>query len=158
MKTLIIYATKYGSVEHAAQLLKSKLAGDVQLVNIIKEDVPPLEEFEIVILGGSIYVGKIQKKLSKYITKKLPQLLGKRIGLFICAGQKEEVRIKELETAFPTELYHHAVCKEVFGYEIHYEKMNFFEKKIIGSILGHKQSYSDLSETIIARFAKEVVC
>lgn len=155
MKSIIIYATKHGSVENAAHLLQSKMEGESCLINIMKEDVPILDEYDTIIFGGSIYVGKIQKQLSKYIAKNLPLLLKKRIGLFICAGEKEEVRVKELETSFPNMLFTHAVCKEIFGYEIHYEKLNFIEKKMAGAILGHKQSYSNLSETKIENFAKK---
>jgi menaquinone-dependent protoporphyrinogen oxidase len=152
--TLIIYATKHGSVENAVKLLMEKIEGKVTIINIMNEDPPKLNEYENVILGGSIYVGKIQKRLSKYIEKHLSELLTKRIGLFICAAQEEEIREKELIESFPEKLFEHAVCKEIFGYEIHYEDMNFIEKKVVGSILGHKSNYSELSDVKIDSFAK----
>ncbi|WML42880.1 flavodoxin domain-containing protein [Neobacillus sp. PS3-40] len=155
MKTVILYATKYGSVEHAVEILESKLVGKVQHLNIMKEDVPTLIDYDQVIIGGSIYVGKIQRKLSKFVTKNLPLLLTKRIGLFICAGEKlQEVREKELVDAFPNDLFNHAICKDIFGYEIHYEKLNFLEKKMVGAVLGLKEGCSELSEEKITDFAK----
>lgn len=153
MRTIIIYATKHGSAENAASMLKAWLEGEIQILNIMLEDVPNLAPYENVVLGGSIYMGKIQKKLAKYMAANLPILMKKRIGLFICAGEKEEIRRRELETAFPIELYTHAVCKEIFGYEIHYEKLNFIEKKLASAILGHNQSYCNLSEEKIKSFA-----
>lgn len=152
--TMIIYATKHGSVENAVKLLTEKLEGKVTVINIMNEDPPELNEYENVILGGSIYVGKIQKRLSKYIVKHLSELLTKRIGLFICAAQEEEIREKELIESFPEMLFEHAVCKEIFGYEIHYDDMNFIEKKVVGSILGHKSNYSELSDAKIDSFSK----
>lgn len=156
MKTIIIYATKHGSIENAVTILKSKVAGETKLVNIMNEEAPSLTEYENVILGGSIYVGKIQKKLSKYIEKHLPELLTKRVGLFICAAQKEDIREKELIDSYPEALFKHAICKEIFGYEIHYEDMNFIEKKVVSSIMRHKSDYSELSESKIDSFAKAI--
>jgi menaquinone-dependent protoporphyrinogen oxidase len=155
MKTIIIFATKYGCVENAVGILKSMLTGEVKQVNIMKENVPSLDHFDHVIIGGSIYVGRIQKKLSKFVDKNLSELLTKRIGLFICAGEKkEEVREKELVDAFPNELFEHAICKDIFGYEIHFEKLNFLEKKMVAAVLRLKMSCSELSVEKIKRFAE----
>jgi menaquinone-dependent protoporphyrinogen oxidase len=154
MRTIIIYSTKYGSAGNAAKMLEAKMDGEVQVVNIMTEVVPSLVDYDNIILGGSIYIGKIQRKLSKFVDKNLPILMKKRIGLFICAAEKEEVRTKELESAFPAELYYHAICKEIFGYEIHYDKLNFLEKKMAGTVLGHKHNHSELSEEKIKKFAR----
>jgi menaquinone-dependent protoporphyrinogen oxidase len=155
LKTIIIFATKYGCVENAVNILKSKIEGQVQLINIMKENVPSLDHYDKVIIGGSIYVGKIQKKLSKFVDKNLSLLLTKQVGLFICAGEKkEEVREKELVDAFPMALLNHAICKDIFGYEIHYEQLNFLEKKMVAVVLGHKEGCRELFVEKIERFAK----
>ncbi|MFZ5639495.1 MAG: flavodoxin domain-containing protein [Bacillota bacterium] len=99
MRSLIIYATKYGCAEKAATILKSKMNGDVFLVNVMKEKVPGLDQYDNVILGGSIYIGKIQKALIKYIKSNLPSLLQKRVGLFICAGDLSEEKIEHFAKA-----------------------------------------------------------
>lgn len=156
MRSLIIYATKYGCVEKAANILKSKLDGDVFIVNVMKEKVPNLDDYDNIILGGSIYAGKIQKTLTNYIKSNLPFLLHKRVGLFICAGEPEPKRTKELEEAFPAELFNHAVAKDVFGYEFCYEKFNLLDKFIMRSIKGVTKSYSDLSKQKIESFAKAI--
>lgn len=102
MKTVIIYATKYGSAENAAELLKKRLGGRVKLINIVKELVPPLNEYDTVILGGSIYAGNIQTKLGEFMNYNLDILLQKRVGLFLCAAHPDpEVREKELAASFP---------------------------------------------------------
>ncbi|MBU7006913.1 flavodoxin domain-containing protein [Phosphitispora fastidiosa] len=154
MKTLIIYTTKYGCTEKAASILKSKMTGEVSVANIAREKAPSLEPFDNVILGGSIYVGKIQKALTKYIDNNLPVLLGKRVGLFICAGQPEPVCSKELEDSFPEELFKHAVVKEVFGHEYRLEKVSFIHKMILRKVAGVTESASALSEEKITSFAK----
>ena len=155
MKTIIIYTTKYGTAEKSAKMLESKINGEVRLVNIMKDDAPQIDEYDNVILGGSIYVGRIQKEMTEYVTANLQSLLKKRTGLFICAGSPDmAAREKELDTSFPSELYNVAVCKEVFGSEICFNKLKFFEKFMMKAVKGDKNDSSDLSEEKINNFAK----
>lgn len=155
MKTLIIYATKYGCTKKAAELLKSKLGGEVKIINIMNEEIKAFDYYDTVILGGSIYVGKIQKQLINFITQNLPLLLNKKIGLFICAGEtNKEIMEKEFKTAFPIDLSNKAVVKGVFGYEIYYEKLNFIEKFMMKKIKGVEGSEYKLSEEKIKNFAE----
>lgn len=153
MKTLIAYTTKHGTVEKAAHILKSKLPGEVHLVNLMKENAPELQEYDTVILGGSIYIGKIQGKLQSFVSINLPILLEKKIGLFICAGEKDKlVKDEELEKSFPQELFKHAIVKEIFGFEINLEALNSFERFLIKKIKGVKETTYNLSEEIIFDF------
>lgn len=158
MKTLIIYSTTHGGTEKAAIILKSKLAGEVSLLNIMLEPITELEEYDNIILGGSIYIGKVQKKLSSFMNINLPLLLEKRIGLFICAAQEDEyLKDKELITAFPHAIFDHAIAKEVFGYELDMDKLNFFEKLVMSKVKGLKTSIHKLSEEKIYGFAEKIV-
>lgn len=155
MKSIIIYGTKYGATEKAANMLKEKLKGEVTLVNITKEKAPSLNEYDNVVLGGSMYVGKIQKQLTNYMKDNLTELSKKRTGLFICAALKEpEKLIQEFKDAFPEELATNAITKEVFGYEFDFEKMGFMDRMITKSIVGIKSSVSSLQKETIEKFAE----
>jgi len=157
MKTLIVYSTKHGSAEKAANILKTKLKGEVHIVNVTLKPAGELEGYDNVIIGGSIYIGKIQKKLSNFIDTNLPLLLEKKIGLFICAGEKDEVlKEKELVSSFPPSLFKHAIVKEVFGFEIDMDKLNFFEKFIMSKVKGVKTSVHELSEEKIHTFSDNI--
>lgn len=157
MNSVIIYTTKYGSVEKAARMLKSHLSGEVDLIDLTKEKAPTLDQYDQVILGGSIYMGKIQSILSDYIRATLPLLLSKRIGLFICAGHPEEhLRVKELQEVFPAEIFNHAVAKEVFGHEYQLERLNTLHKFVMTKVIGITESRSEISEEVIERFAKRL--
>ncbi|HYF83380.1 MAG TPA: flavodoxin domain-containing protein [Clostridia bacterium] len=158
MKILIIYATKYGCTQKAVTLLKSKLGENVSSINIMKDKVPELKEYDTVILGGSIYVGKIQKQMHKYMLKHAEELKTKRLGLFICAGEQDSVIIeKELKASFPEELFSHAVIMETFGGELHIDKISFIEKHVIRIVKGITQDYSRLSKDKIDKYAKNIL-
>jgi len=155
MKSIIIYATRYGSAGEIARRIQKELEDDCTLVNIMTDNVPPLDTFDIVILGGSIYIGKVQKPLSSFATANLKQLLSKKVGLYVCAGaQKQEERDKELLDAFPPELFNYAISKAVLGYAFAFEKMRFFDKLIMKKIKGDAVSIADYSNERISRFVK----
>jgi menaquinone-dependent protoporphyrinogen oxidase len=157
MKTIIIYATKQGSSEKAAERIKANLSGDVQLFNLLKDNIPPLSDYDTVIIGGSIYAGKIQKKLTEYISKNLYELLNKKVGLFICAAHiDDEIRQKELVDSFPPELFKVAVAKEIFGYQIVKERLNFIEKVLVKKIMGITENTNKLSFETIDKFTKQI--
>ena len=65
MKTIIIYSTKYGSVEKAAQKLKAHLQGEVDIKNV--KMVSDIANYDKVILAGSIYAGRIQKEMKTFL-------------------------------------------------------------------------------------------
>ncbi|ARI75737.1 flavodoxin domain-containing protein [Halobacillus mangrovi] len=156
MKTIIIYATKHGSTEKAVQLLKEQLASEVEIVNVKNVRGVDLEEYDHVILGGPIYMGRLHKKILAYVYNHLDTLLQKRVGLFICAGVEDLfVQEEELEEAFPYELYVHAVVKEVFGYEFDFRKLSAFEKMTLRA-RGIEGSVSKLSPPVIKQFAHTI--
>lgn len=155
MKSIIIYATRYGSTAEAARRIQKELGDDCTLVNIMTENVPPLDMFDIVILGGSIYIGKVQKELSSFAVANSKQLLTKKVGLYLCAGtQKQEERDKELLGAFPPELFAHAITKDVLGYAFAFEKMRFFDRLIMKKIKGDAVSTAVYFDKRISRFAE----
>lgn len=153
MRTLIVYATKHGCTENCSKLLKDKLIGEVTTVNIKKDTIPDINSFDNIIIGGSIYVGKIQKEISKFCTENLNLLNEKNIGLFICSMQKDNVET-EINSSFPKELLNHAAAKESFGGEFIFKKMNFFERFIIKTIAKTEKDISDVSEENINKFAQ----
>jgi menaquinone-dependent protoporphyrinogen oxidase len=157
MKGVIIYATRYGCTEKAVKLLQAKIPGGMAAVNVAKEPAPDLSAFDTVILGGPIYLGKMHGALSAYLRRNREALLGKRLALFICAGEQEPAVVEqELADAFPKELADRAVVREAFGGELHLDRLDWATKLVIRLVKGIKADYARLSETRIDRLAREV--
>lgn len=155
MKNIIIYGTRYGSATEVARRIQKELGCDCTLVNIMTDNVPSLDTFDTVILGGSIYIGKVQKELTAFVGKNLNLILSKKVGLFICAGAPtQEDRDKELQGAFPPELLTRAAAKDVLGYAFAFEKMRFFDKLIMKKIKGDAVSTYEYYDNRISQFAK----
>jgi len=131
MKTLVIYATTYGFTKECVEDLKKQIKGDILTVNVMSDKKPSLDEFDNIVIGGSIYMGHFQKKLRTFCTENLNMLLNKRLGLFLCCGLLENFE-ETLKRSFPEELLKKAVVKECFGGELRTDKMNFVHKMISG--------------------------
>ncbi|MBC2582153.1 flavodoxin domain-containing protein [Clostridium sp. DJ247] len=129
MNTLIIYATKHGTTEKCASILSKKLTGKIDLHNLKVGESPDLTKYHRVIIGGSIYVGKIQKEVSTFCLQNLNELKNKKLGLFICCMFKNDAEV-QLNNSFHQELLDSAAAKENFGGEMRFSDMSFIEKTI----------------------------
>lgn len=127
MKTLIIYASTYGFTQDCVQMLKQNLNGETRIVNINKDVVPPLDDFDIILIGGSIYIGQIHKKIKKYCLSHLDELKNKKLGFFVSCGSAETVDTY-FKNSFPEALLDKALSTQNFGGEMRPDKMNFFHK------------------------------
>jgi menaquinone-dependent protoporphyrinogen oxidase len=152
MKTIIIYATKYGYSEDCVKELKDKLQGDVLTVNILNEKISSLDAFDNVIIGGSIYMGQINKKLRTFCENNMSSILGKRVALFLCCGLPENFE-QNLTNAFPSELREKAVSCECFGGELRTDKMKGPDR-IISSMM--KKVAADQGKTEVVKLPENI--
>lgn len=156
MNTLIVYGTKYGCAEKCANLLAQKLSGKIDIKNLKNTGELDLSQYDIIIIGGSIYVGRIRKEVSDFCAKNIETLKKKKIGLFIC-GMQNDAYEAELNAAFPKDLLESSVAKEFFGGEFILKKANFFERTIVKMIGKIDKDILNISETAIDSFAKQMI-
>jgi menaquinone-dependent protoporphyrinogen oxidase len=158
LKSIIIYATKYGFTEKVALRIQKELGEECQISNILKDGATDLVDYDTVILGGSIYIGRVQKQLTEYISGHKNELLNKKIGLYLCAGSpKEDDRITELRTAFSKELLDCAAAADVLGYAFDFDKMGFFDKLIMKKIKGDANSIEEFYDVKIKAFTEKLL-
>lgn len=148
MKTLIVYATKFGAVEKAAELINSKLIDKAEVIDLKKNKAPKAEDYDFILIGGSIHMGKIQKSISSYIDKNKDVLMKKRIGLFISCGYHENIE-DYLHTVLGDKLYKHAEIKADVGYAYYLEKMNAIFRKMIKGIAKIESTVENYNEAEI---------
>jgi len=149
MKTLIVYATKQGTTKMVAEKLKTKISDEVDLVDLNIIRPRNLIEYDNIILGGSIYMGKIQKQMKSFIEDNLSLLINKKICVYICGAGKNETLEKELTEAFPEALLNKTLFKGAVGNAIDLSKLNFFNKLIVKKVMGVAESYTNIDENKI---------
>lgn len=145
MKTLLLYTSHHGTTRKLAQNIAAEVKINPEFVVDFKKNKKiDLSEFDFIIIGSSIHVGTIPSDFKKFLLNNLDLLLTKKVGIFMCAMEKPEVRISEFENNFPTELRNHSIANGLLGGEFLFEKMNFFEKLIIKKISGFSESKSEI--------------
>jgi menaquinone-dependent protoporphyrinogen oxidase len=154
MKTLILFKTLHGCTLKCAGLLKEKLNGEVELTDLQNAKKIDLESFDALIIGGSIHVGQIQKKVKQFCADHSELLKRKKLGLFVCCMEEGEKADAQFELAFPEELRKHATVG-IFGGEFNFERMNFIQKAVIKKIAHIDKSISKLQPDHIEEFVAQ---
>lgn len=147
MKTLIVYATKYGCTAKCAEILKSYIGTGVDIVSA-NGGRPNLENYDAVIIGGSVYVGKLQKSITRFCRRNRKVLLNKKLALFASCYTSNDSK-EFLETLYPTQFVDHAVCATTVGGEMDYKKMSFVYKKIFKSLQNIQDFETDYTNPAI---------
>ena len=133
MKILIVYATKGGVSRRCAEILTDLLTEkhEVTCLNI-EENPPSPDSFDVAVVGGSIRMGALDKKLKKYIKENAQVLSDMPSAAFLCLGfinNFEEYR----DIQFPKEL----VCSlgiHCFGGELKPDKLKGLDKLIVKAV------------------------
>ncbi|MBL7697948.1 MAG: hypothetical protein JNK79_07310 [Chitinophagaceae bacterium] len=81
-KAVIVYKSRYGATTEYARLLSQIL--NIPAYETSKITDSKLDEYDIVIAGGSVYVGKIQ--VAKWMNEKKQILSRKEVFLFVVCG------------------------------------------------------------------------
>ena len=141
-----MYESRYGTAKKAAGYIASKLGSAAEMMTSGKAAKKDPGDFDNIIIGGSIMMGKIQKKISDYIDANMDTLLKKRIALFLAAANTEKEGLeKEINDAFPKRLRDVSLYTAHAGYAYVFEKMNFIFKAIIKKMANTDKSVENIN-------------
>lgn len=155
-KILIVFKTRHGCTEYVANMLETRLEGDITLWNLSQKDYPDLSDYDTVIVGGSIHAGRIQDRVKRFMERHWEVIRTKKLGLFLCCMEKDEKARKQLEDAFLPEYRDHAVFAGILGGGFNFERMNFIEKFITKKVAGVKESSFNFDEETIQQFVNTI--
>lgn len=153
MSTLIAYATRYGCAEKCAKMLVEKLEDTVDLCDLKKDNKVDPASYDTVIVGGSMYMGRILKQVPAFLKNHGETLKLKKTGFFISAMAEGEDLKKELEDSFPEEMRTGALAVECFGGECIIDNLNSFHKFIFTKVAKTREDKSNINTEAIDRFA-----
>ena len=156
MKTIILYATKYGAASEIAKRIAEKMDG-AAVHDLKQKPIPDLSKFDCVIIGSSLYAGMIRKEAKAFSSENVGTLREKKIGLFLSgmetSGDNEKTYF---ETNFPPEFLQSSKAKTLTGGIYDPKKANFFERAIF-KLAAKQSAYSDkIDDDKITRFAAEM--
>jgi len=115
MRTIILYATKYGAAGEIARRIADRIKGSV-VCDLKRSSIPGLADFDCVIFGSSLYVGAIRKEAKAFLAQEhnAAVLREKKLGLFL-SGMEEGAEKKFFEANFPAEILQAAKAVRFLG-------------------------------------------
>jgi menaquinone-dependent protoporphyrinogen oxidase len=156
MKTLIIYTSSHGCTEKTVRELSPKLSGEITSIELKHYPFPRINEYDRIIIGGSIKTRKIQKRIRDFCTSNMNELRSKEIGLFICSIYEPEIAREEIQNAFSEELHQMAKTEAIFGGEFNLGEMNYMEKLLVRKIAKVSECDSEIDYHSIEQFANRM--
>ena len=130
MKILIIYASHGGATRRCAEMLAKRLnAHHTASLLPVSEPSPAPDDYDAVVLGSSIRMGKADKTIKTYIKQQLEVLSSMPTAVFFCCGYPKQFE-EYVETQLPKKL----ICSlgvHCFGGELKPEKLKGFDKLVV---------------------------
>lgn len=111
MSTLIVYASKSGTAKECADILAQKLE-DCKAYEV--SGAPAPDEWDTIVLGSGVRMGKAYKPLLKYMAKHAEALKTKRVAIYLCNGDLNTFA-PSLEKSIPAFLREHALAAVCLG-------------------------------------------
>ncbi len=181
IKALVVYGTRYGATSDTSKIIADVLhqeGFEVRVVNAKKEILQSISEFELVIVGSGIRMGKWMKEPEKFLEKNQEEISKKKVALFVCCGSTnpliegdekaramDEAKRKYLEEK-AAQFNLNPIALGFFGGIYDFNKMSWFLRKTMSGLkqkleeAGFKESRSgtyDLRKLAsIRNWAKEV--
>lgn len=160
MKILIVYASKTGTSKTCAYLLADNLKNFEVTVSEVSNNGISLSDYDICIIGGSIRMGKLDTRISGFLSKNKYELREKAKAFFICNGFSDEVE-KYFHKCFPREFIESAIICDSFGGELKAERQRGIDKLILKIMLKTLEEDEDfalpsIQTESIGRFADKI--
>jgi len=180
IKALVIYGTRYGATADTSVVIADvfRQEFEVRVVDAKKEKVQSISEFDLVIVGSGIKIGRWTNEPEKFLRKFQKELSKKKVALFVCCGganplTKGEEKTKEMEDAKKKYLEDKATKYDLnpialgfFGGIYNFNKMSWFLRKTMSGLkrkleeAGFKETKSGFYDTrnldTIRNWAKKI--
>lgn len=134
-KNLIVYSTQYGCAAEVANKIAEQLEGETTVLNAKTDKMKNISEYDRIILGGSLYAGKVQKELKDFTAANKKALMEKPLGIYICGiGLTDTGIANSFEFSFEQDIREHAKIMDMVGGKLDFSKMSFMDKFIINTV------------------------
>ncbi len=107
VKALVVYGTRYGATANTSEVIAEVLRQEgleVRVVNAKDDKIQSLSEYELIIVGSGIWMGRWTREPEKFLERFQRELSHKRLALFVCCGSAHplsdcEEKTREIEDA-----------------------------------------------------------
>ncbi|MFW9769611.1 MAG: flavodoxin domain-containing protein [Candidatus Thorarchaeota archaeon] len=145
MKTLIAFSTRYGATESTSKEIAkilTKEGFDVRVVNLKKEKLKDISEYDLVLIGSGMKMGNWCKESEKFLERFQEELRNKKTVIFVSSGARvileHDKQVEEMENDWQKYLVEkgeeyslNPVDYVMFGGVWDYNKMGFLFRKTL---------------------------
>ena len=145
MKALIAFCTRYGATESTSEAIAGVLTEegfDVRVVNLKNEKVKDIADYDLVLVGSGMQMGKWCKQSEKFLDKFQDELRNKKTAIFVSSGSRvileADNNVEEMEIEWRKYLVEkgekyslNPVDYAMFGGVWDYNKMGFLFRKTL---------------------------
>jgi menaquinone-dependent protoporphyrinogen oxidase len=156
VSVLIVFRSKYGTTAACARELAAGIGGDIEVADLARARVPPLGGFDTVLIGASIYGGKVHRSVTAFCEREQELLRQRRVGLFLCCLYRGERAAAQLRAAFPEWLAAHAFTRELFGGALHVDRLTLGDRILVQALQSPLSDVQLIDHRAIARMAEAV--
>jgi menaquinone-dependent protoporphyrinogen oxidase len=156
VSVLIAYATKYGTVERVAERIKERLSVPTELVNLKVTQSPDVESYDVVLLGGSIYAGRIRPQVTKFCERHHSALLTRKVGLFVSCLYDGEQGQHQIQENFPGWLLSHAYARYNVGGAVRFARLRLIDRVLMQRIANISEDFDHVNDEVIDRIVEDV--
>jgi menaquinone-dependent protoporphyrinogen oxidase len=156
MRVLIAFRSRYGTTEACSRSLAGQLEAETQCIDLSRRGRPDARLFDVVLIGGSIYGGKIQREVTWFCERSREPLLQRRVGLFLCCLYRGERAQGQLQAAFPPWLTAHAFASGLFGGALRHDRLSLLDRLLVRGIAHSAGDVSTVRSEAIAAMADAV--
>jgi menaquinone-dependent protoporphyrinogen oxidase len=141
MKVLVIYTSRGGASKSCVELLEKKIGDSCEVVLCDAreaETLPTPDTCDVLVMGGSVRFGRIDKKLKEYIKANVDKINAKPSAFFFCCGFPSELE-DYIDTQLPKKA-EFSLGIHCFGGELKPQKLKGMDKIVVKMIRSHINS------------------
>ena len=143
-KVLVCYGSRHGSTAEISERISETLRGhgaEVDLVDLKKEKAKGIKDYDIVVIGSGIQMGKWTKEALKFIKKHRDILAQKKVAIFVSclsAAQPDKCNtarreyLENIDESFP-EI--NPISRGLFGGLIDTTRGNFVTRTVMQALV-----------------------
>jgi len=150
MKTLILYATKYGAAHEIAERIADRM-GDATTHDLGQSNIPDIAGYDCIVVGSSIYAGMIRKEAKVFLSQNTDSLCNKRFGLFI-SGMDSSGEKGFFDANIPQNILQNAKATGFLGGIYDPKKAGFLERFIMKAVSGQSKYTNTINDGGIKEF------
>lgn len=159
---LIVYGTKYGATAGIAKKLAEVIQKKYSVTITSFSDAPNPSDFQYVVLGSAVYIGKWRKEAEKYLVHFSQVLVDRMVWLFSSGPTGSDDPVKTMKGwIFPQNLKQ--VADQInpkdtvlFHGALDMKKCSFFERMIIRGIKAPTGDFRNWAQ--IESWAESILC